>query len=233
MTEKTQNTAVYKYHKPHKIALKRALKLRDRYLKHLMTMGRISKDSINYHKVILTFFGCGKWKYGPGTFTSLVTTCLWLMVSYFFFLKQISIFAETVMWAVIALIMFIYGVFIVPIYSKVTFTEDDPSIVLDEVMGQIVALSITYPFIKPYYFIIDNARINFLIIISHVSFCFLLFRLLDIAKPSIIGTIDKNMKGGVGVMLDDLVCGIISGVIGVGIFKTLEYFLNMQKLVVN
>ena len=58
MTKKTQIATSYKYNRPHQIALRRALKLRERYLKHLMTIGKISKDSMNYHKVILTFFGC-------------------------------------------------------------------------------------------------------------------------------------------------------------------------------
>lgn len=230
MTKQMQILKPYRRKKPHQIAFRKALKVREKYLTHLMTIGKISKESMSYHRVILTFFGCGKWKYGPGTFTSFITTCLWLMMSYFFFLKQYSIFIETFIWLSFAFAMFVYGIFIVPIYSKVTNTEDDPSIVLDEVMGQIVALSMTYPFIKPYYFIIDNARINFLIIVSHVSFCFLLFRLLDIAKPSIIGKIDREIKGGVGVMLDDLACGLISGIIGVIIFKAAEHFLNMPAL---
>jgi phosphatidylglycerophosphatase A len=216
--------------KPHKAALKRALRLREKYMNHLISIGRVDMSLVKYHGVILTFFGCGKWKYGPGTFTSFVATCLWLAVSYLFFLKQIPVVFETIMWIVFSAVIFVYGVFIVPIYSKLIGEEDHPSIVLDEVMGQIIALLMTYPFIKPYYFIIDNSRINCLIIVSHVSFCFLLFRLLDIAKPSIIGSIDRNVKGGVGVMLDDFVCGILSGIFGIIIFKVLEYFFKMPVL---
>ena len=40
---------------------------------------------------------------------------------------------------------------------------------------------------------------------------FALFRLLDIAKPGPIGWLDKQVKGGLGVMLDDLVAGGLAG----------------------
>ena len=39
-----------------------------------------------------------------------------------------------------------------------------------------------------------------------------LFRVFDIYKPSIIGRIDKNVKGGLGVMGDDIAAGVVAGV---------------------
>ena len=39
------------------------------------------------------------------------------------------------------------------------------------------------------------------------------FRLLDITKPSIIGRLDRNLKGGLGVMSDDMVAGLFAGLI--------------------
>ena len=42
---------------------------------------------------------------------------------------------------------------------------------------------------------------------------FLLFRFTDIAKPWPINMIDRNMKSGLGVMLDDLVAGAISAIV--------------------
>lgn len=38
---------------------------------------------------------------------------------------------------------------------------------------------------------------------------FLLFRLLDIAKPGPIGWLDRRVKGGMGIMLDDAVAGLV------------------------
>ena len=39
---------------------------------------------------------------------------------------------------------------------------------------------------------------------------FILFRLFDILKPSIIGKIDKKVKNAWGVMLDDIAAGIFA-----------------------
>lgn len=213
--------------KPHKAALKRSMKLADKYVDHLIATGRVDPSSMKYHEMVLKFFGCGNWKYGPGTFTSFITCCLWLGTSYIFFLHQVPLWVGTTMWILLSVIMFLYGIFIIPIYSKILKVHDHPSIVLDEVLGQLVSLLMTYPFVHRYYFVIDNTTINFLLILSHIGFCFLSFRLLDIAKPSIIGRIDREIKGGVGVMLDDFVSGIISGVLGILMFKVLEYSLNM------
>ena len=40
---------------------------------------------------------------------------------------------------------------------------------------------------------------------------FLLFRLLDIAKPWPIGELDRRLRGGLGVMADDVMAGLITG----------------------
>ena len=55
-------------------------------------------------------------------------------------------------------------------------------------------------------------------IINYV-FAFLLFRLFDIWKPWPISWVDKNIKGGIGVLLDDLIAGLLSGVIIYSLFS--------------
>ncbi len=42
---------------------------------------------------------------------------------------------------------------------------------------------------------------------------FILFRFFDIAKPSLIGCCDKKLKGGIGVMMDDVVAGIFTALV--------------------
>ena len=42
-----------------------------------------------------------------------------------------------------------------------------------------------------------------------IAILFILFRIFDIAKPWPIGWVDRRMHGGVGVVLDDVVAGII------------------------
>ncbi|MEJ2373042.1 MAG: phosphatidylglycerophosphatase A, partial [Sulfurimonas sp.] len=41
---------------------------------------------------------------------------------------------------------------------------------------------------------------------------FVLFRYFDITKPSIIGKIDREAKGGIGVMGDDIIAGFAAGI---------------------
>lgn len=174
--------------------------------------------SIKFHAAFLTLFGCGKSKYAPGTVGSFAAVFIWLGFSYLFFLWQVSTLVEVVIWLVASLIILIYGSVASNIYSDFLGKEDHSSIVLDEVMGQVIALCLTYPFVKSYYF----TDVNLLIIISHVSFCFVIFRVLDITKPSIIGRVDKNVKGGFGVMLDDLICGFLTAALGIGVIFILD-----------
>tara|TARA_B100000965_G_C18991748_1_gene498548 strand:- start:182 stop:463 length:282 start_codon:yes stop_codon:yes gene_type:complete len=72
-------------------------------------------------------------------------------------------------------------------------SKDNSFIVIDEVAGMLVALS----------FIAHDAILYF--------FAFLLFRLLDIFKPWPISWVDKKIKGGIGILLDDLIAGFFAG----------------------
>ena len=50
------------------------------------------------------------------------------------------------------------------------------------------------------------------------------FRIFDITKPSIIGKIDKKTKGGLGVMLDDMLAGLFAGLLSAVIYGFLLKF---------
>jgi phosphatidylglycerophosphatase A len=68
--------------------------------------------------------------------------------------------------------------------------EDPQEIVIDEVAGQMLALSLLPPHLWAY------------------AGGFLLFRLFDIVKPFPAGLIDARIGGALGVMLDDTVAGV-------------------------
>ncbi len=74
--------------------------------------------------------------------------------------------------------------------------RDDPSVVVwDEVVGYLITM-----FAAPlgwYWMLIG----------------FLLFRLFDILKPWPIGYFDRNIHGGLGIMLDDIIAGLFALVI--------------------
>lgn len=58
-----------------------------------------------------------------------------------------------------------------------------------------------------------------------VILCFAYFRLFDIWKPSVIGRIDRDVKGGLGVMGDDLLAGVVAAVCAGGTYQMLNYFI--------
>ena len=93
-------------------------------------------------------------------------------------------------------------------YETTTGTHDDKSIVIDELAGMWFALSIA-PGAMLDFGDIFNLSNGFLI---QSLLAFVLFRYFDIAKPSIIGRIDRNMSGGLGVMLDDIIAGFAAGI---------------------
>ena len=72
---------------------------------------------------------------------------------------------------------------------------DSPAIVIDEVAGQWIALLLVPADPVAY------------------GMGFVLFRLFDVAKPWPIGLIDRHVKGGFGVMLDDVVAGGIAALV--------------------
>ncbi len=133
----------------------------------------------------------GKIKYAPGTFASLVACLL--------FFGLINVSNITIIFF-ITLIFFLYS-FVAINNSFDVFNSDDPQeIVIDEVVGQTLPLlampiyEILYPLPMIYYLVS----------------VFLLFRLFDIWKPYPISYIDNNIKGALGIMLDDIFAGIFS-----------------------
>ena len=133
----------------------------------------------------------GKIKYAPGTIASLITCLLFLLL--------INIFNIFIIF-LITLIIFFYS-FVAINNSFNEFDTDDPQeIVIDEVVGQMLPLlaipiyETLYLLPKIYYFVP----------------AFLLFRLFDVWKPYPINYVDNNVKGSLGIMLDDILAGAYS-----------------------
>ena len=136
----------------------------------------------------------GKIKYAPGSVASLIT-CLT-------FLLLINIFNISVIF-LCTLIIFCYS-FVAISSSFENFDSEDPQeIVIDEVVGQMLPLlampiyETLYPLPKIYYCVA----------------AFLAFRLFDIWKPYPISYVDNDVKGALGIMLDDILAGIYSIII--------------------
>ncbi len=95
------------------------------------------------------------------------------------------------------------------IYEQKSKIHDDKRIVIDELVGMLIALSVAPGVVVPLSHLFDIK--NGFLIQSILSF--ILFRYFDITKPSIIGRIDRDAKGGIGVMGDDIIAGFAAGIL--------------------
>ena len=78
--------------------------------------------------------------------------------------------------------------------ERILGKKDPGAIVIDEIIGMIVALA-GLPF---------NA--------ITIVLGFVLFRLLDITKPFPVSFLERRFKGGTGIVLDDVAAGIIANI---------------------
>jgi phosphatidylglycerophosphatase A len=99
----------------------------------------------------------------------------------------------------------IIAIFEINKYEIATNSHDNSEIVIDEVSGMWIAMLLTNSVL-----ISTN---SFTIVIVGYILSFVFFRLFDIYKPSTIGWIDREVKGGLGVMGDDVLAGIASGLL--------------------
>ncbi len=87
-----------------------------------------------------------------------------------------------------------------------TKIHDSSYIVIDELVGMWLAMAISG------------------LSLAGVVLSFIFFRIYDITKPSLIGKIDKEVKGGLGVVADDALAGILAGLSALLVISVLEFF---------
>ncbi|RXJ79600.1 phosphatidylglycerophosphatase A [Arcobacter sp. F2176] len=153
-------------------------------------------------KAFLTLFYSGLSPKAPGTVGSFVALILGLFLLQYIHVS--TLFLLSLLISVIAIKQ-------INIYEEEVGMHDGKEIVIDELAGMWLALSICG---------ITNENMAYL-----APLAFLFFRLFDIWKPSIIGKIDKNVKGGWGVMGDDLVAGLAAGIASAGVYQLLLKFV--------
>ena len=147
-------------------------------------------------KLIVTLFGVGYLNPAPGTWGSLISLPLfWLIYEIFGLIGSI----------LIVVVLFLSGWNAIKIYSNQTQTHDSSEIVIDEVVGQFIAL---LPIAFDSYF----AQTQILHLWPFWISAFLIFRIMDILKPGVIGRIDK-VQSAFYVMLDDVLAGFFAAFI--------------------
>jgi len=146
---------------------------------------------------IAEVFGIGRIKYAPGTFGSLATCIVAYPILILPFLYKFSII----------LILLIIGIFASTHAEKIREKKDPKSVVIDEVVGQLITLS----------FISSPSFFN-------ICLGFILFRIFDILKPPPIKIIENKLPSGMGIMGDDVMAGVMGGVILRGLRPLLNLF---------
>ena len=141
---------------------------------------------LGFHKAVATVLGLGYAPFGPGTFGTLgaVLSCYAYQAFFEDFPSVVVLVSGSIIFGVV-------GIWSTEVVSREW--GDDPSrVVMDEYVGYLISL--------------------LFIPLNHVTLisAFILFRFFDILKPLGIGYIDKNVKGSLGVMLDDVLAGVYS-----------------------
>ncbi|WP_201597488.1 phosphatidylglycerophosphatase A family protein [Psychrobacter fulvigenes] len=112
---------------------------------------------------------------------------------------------------IITLLSCLIGIWICGRTSELMQTHDDPHIVWDEWAGiWITLLPFSYMSVTTDTFWQDISQS---LSIIALILAFILFRFFDIIKPPPIGWVDKRVAGGLGIMLDDIIAGVMAAAV--------------------
>ncbi|MFP6345452.1 phosphatidylglycerophosphatase A [Helicobacter pylori] len=153
-------------------------------------------DKFSLRACFLTLFFSGYSKKAPGTIGSLVALLLGLPVLIF---SANTLFLGAVFIGLIAIAQ-------IDKEEEETKRHDSSYIVIDELVGMWLAMAISG------------------LSLAGVVLSFIFFRIYDITKPSLIGRIDKEVKGGLGVVADDALAGVLAGLSALLVISVLGFF---------
>ena len=157
---------------------------------------------MNLRKFFLTVGFSGLSPKAPGTVGSFVSLIIGLFLLEFLHVSTLFL---------LALLITVIAIKQIDIYEKEVAMHDGKEIVIDELAGMWITLAICG---------INSSNVLFMAPIA-----FIFFRIFDIWKPSFIGKIDRDVKGGLGVMGDDVLAGIAAGIATAGTYQLIQMFL--------
>ncbi len=140
-------------------------------------------DKFSLRACFLTLFFSGYSKKAPGTIGSFVALLLGLPILIF---SANTLFLAAILIGLIAIAQ-------IDKEEEESKIHDSSYIVIDELVGMWLAMAISG------------------LSLAGVILSFIFFRIYDITKPSLIGKIDKEVKGGLGVVADDALAGVLAG----------------------
>ncbi|WQW68727.1 phosphatidylglycerophosphatase A [Helicobacter pylori] len=153
-------------------------------------------DKFSLRACFLTLFFSGYSKKAPGTIGSLVALLLGLPILIF---SANTLFLGAIFIGLIAIAQ-------IDKEEEETKRHDSSYIVIDELVGMWLAMAISG------------------LSLAGVVLSFIFFRIYDITKPSLIGKIDKEVKGGLGVVADDALAGVLAGLSALLVIHVLGFF---------
>ncbi len=153
-----------------------------------MSQKPLSAKQVMLHPVYCLAFGLGTGlsPKAPGTFGTLLAVPLfWWMADWH--------------WALfvgVIIAMMLIGIYLCGETARAMHMHDHPGIVWDEIVGYLITM---IPLSKDW---------------RAMCLGFVLFRFFDIVKPWPISLADKGVKGGFGIMLDDILAGFMAALVG-------------------
>jgi phosphatidylglycerophosphatase A len=147
----------------------------------------LSKSSLYLKNVathVATLGPIGYLPYAPGTWGSAAGALLLLLVP-----------LQPAVQLIVIIAGFIAGSIAADVAERAIGEQDSGHIIIDEVVGMAIAAS----------FLPHTA--------GHLIAAFVLFRFFDILKPFPIRYVESALKGGIGIMADDVLAGMCANLV--------------------
>ena len=135
---------------------------------------------------IATLGGIGKIPIAPGTWGSIFAFIIFIYISHY------------VDMLIVVILSIPFSIWVCEKASVNLIEKDHKSIVIDELVGIWIAL------VPALYLSTQTSRTSYAVLVL------IFFRLFDILKPFPVSYFDKNFKNGLGIVLDDLIAGIMA-----------------------
>jgi phosphatidylglycerophosphatase A len=141
-------------------------------------------------RVTVRFFASGFFSghipFAPGTMGTLVAIPLYLLL-----VNALTGWQ----YAAAVVVLTLAAIWISDLAEKVYGRKDPPQVVIDEIAGFLLTMTAVPP--RAVYIVMG----------------FALFRVFDILKPQPAGWINARMRGGSGIVLDDIVAGLYANIV--------------------